>query len=168
MKLPTGEQFSTLFLLGSNHMNEDYPFNIQAGSTYTVYLGVGNEMGSPEYYMCCIKLGNESGPFPDSTRETASSLSTLFQYNSFVENGATWEAPLTFTVENLTFTNDACQLSGIIINGMDYPINIESIWDSNSTGYYFTLIAELWMYNSATGAIQYDNRYVSLFLNMTQ
>ena len=61
-----------------------------------------------------------------------------------------------------------CQLSGVTINGVDYPVNIASVWDSNQTGFYYNLFVELSLYNATSGITQYNNRYVDLILNMTQ
>ena len=168
VKLPAGQEFSALYILGSNHTFGDIPFNIQANVTYLVYLGVDNNMGSSCYYTCLVKMGNETQLLPNATLGTASSLPALYEYKSFVSNGVTWEAPLTFQVNNLAFTNGECHLSGITINGVDNPVSISSAWDSNATGFYYNLLVELWIYNSTSGTIQYNNRYVSLFLNMTQ
>ncbi|MCK4474460.1 DUF1616 domain-containing protein, partial [Candidatus Bathyarchaeota archaeon] len=47
--LPGGEKFSELWVLGPGHMAEDYPFNVRANESYSVYVGVGNHMGSSAY-----------------------------------------------------------------------------------------------------------------------
>ncbi len=165
---PASEQFSVIYLLGSSYTFSNIPFNIKSGVTYSVYLGVDNEMGSSEYYTCVIKLGNETAILPDSTLGTASSLPALYEYKFFISNGATWEAPLTFQVNNLAFTNGECQLSGITINGINYPVSTASTWNAKQTGFYYNLFVELSIYNSTLGTIQYNNRYVSLALNMTK
>ena len=36
--LPGGAQFSELYLLGPDHMAENYPFNIAVGQNYSVYV----------------------------------------------------------------------------------------------------------------------------------
>ena len=46
IKIPGGERFSELWILGSDHMAENYPSNVKAQEVYKVYLGVGNHMGS--------------------------------------------------------------------------------------------------------------------------
>jgi len=168
VRLPAGQEFSELYVLGPNHTFDYIPFNIKANVTYLVYLGVVNNMESSCYYTCFVKMGNETQPLPNATLSTASSLPALYEYKSFVNDGATWEAPLTFQVNNLAFTSDECQLAGITINGVDYPVSMASAWDSNATGFYYNLFVELWIYNSTLGIIQYNSRYVSLFLNMTQ
>ena len=56
--LPGGEQFSELYLLGPNQMAENYPSNIAVDQNYSVYVGVGNQLGSSAYYVLYVKLGN--------------------------------------------------------------------------------------------------------------
>ena len=155
-------------MLGPNHTFDGLPFNVMANVTYLVYLGVGNNMGSACYYTCFVKIGNETQLLPNTSLGTASPLPALYEYDLFVGDGGTWEAPLTFKVNNLGFANGVCQLSEITIDGLNYPVNIASAWDSNQTGFYYNLFVELSMYNSKSGIMQYNNRYVDLILNMTQ
>ena len=165
---PSAERFSELYVLGPNHMLEDIPFNIKTGVTYSVYLGVVNQMGSSCYYTSFLKLGNETQSLPSATFRTSSSLPSLYEYKSFVNDGATWEVPLTFQVNELTFTDETSKFSNIAINGIEFPVNQISSWNSNKTGYYYNLFIELWIFNSASGFSQYHNRFVNLILNMTQ
>ena len=168
VKPPVGEQYSVIYLLGPSHNLANLPFNIKTGVTYSVYLGVINEMGSSEYYTCSIKLGNETAALPNATLGTASSLPALYEYNIFVSGGATWEAPLTLQVNNLAFNGTKCQLSEVTINGVNFPVSIATNWDSKQTGFYNRLIVELSIYNAQLGTAQYNHRFVSLTLNMTQ
>ena len=57
--IPDGEQFSELYLLGPDHTATNYPFNIAVGQNYSVYVDVGNQLGSSAYYVLYVKLGNE-------------------------------------------------------------------------------------------------------------
>ncbi|HVP16097.1 MAG TPA: DUF1616 domain-containing protein [candidate division Zixibacteria bacterium] len=50
LHLPGGEVFSELWVLGPAQMAEDYPFNVGANVSYSVYVGVGNHVGSSTYY----------------------------------------------------------------------------------------------------------------------
>jgi hypothetical protein len=168
IRIPAGQKFSELYLLGPDHTFGSLPFNIVANVTYLTYLGVGNNMGSSCYYTCFVKMGNETQLLPNATLGTASPLSALYEYDLFVSDGGTWEAPFTFQVNDLAFANGVCQLSGLTINGVDYPVNIVSAWDSNQTGFYYNLFVELSLYNATSGLTQYNNRYVDLILNMTQ
>ena len=168
VKAPAGETFSELYILGPNHVIENIPFNIKADVKYSVYLGVGNHMGSSSYYTCFVKLRNEAEVLPNSTLGTPSPLPALYEYNAFIEDGQTWEAPLTFQVNKLTFSDGRSQLLSIIINGIEFTVNKTSAWNSDKTGYYYSLFVELWIFNSTSGISQFHNRSVHLSLNMTQ
>ena len=87
--LPRGAQFSELYLLGPNQMAADYPSNIAVGQNYSVYVGVGNQLGSSSYYVLYVKLGNATDPMPNNTRGIPSSLEPLYEYRfSFLLAGA--------------------------------------------------------------------------------
>jgi hypothetical protein len=168
IKPPVGEAFSELYILGPNHTFDDIPFNIKADVTYSVYLGVGNHMGSSCYYTCFVKLRNETEPLPNVTLGKPSSLPVLYEFKSLIEDEEYWETPLTFKINDLVFANDVSYLSGITINGQDFQVNTSSAWNTNKTGYYYGLFVELWIFNSISGSSEFHNRSVQLSLNMTQ
>ncbi|MGA2682199.1 MAG: DUF1616 domain-containing protein [Candidatus Bathyarchaeia archaeon] len=168
VKTPSGLKFSELYVLGPNHTFGNLPFNIVADVNYSVYLGVVNQMGSSCYYRSYVKIGNETGSLPNATLGTPSSLPALYEYNSLLVDGETWETPLTFEVNGLSFSGGISSIAGVTINGLEFPVNLTSAWDSKNSGYYYYLLVELWLFNSELDIPQYDNRYVSLFLNMTQ
>jgi hypothetical protein len=167
IKIPSGENFSEIYFLGSDHNFDNIPFNIKAGVTYTVYLGVGNQIGSSGYYQPVVKFCNANESLLNSTLGTPSPLPALFQYNTFIGNKAKWETPLTFQFKTLIFDNNVSYVPYITINGFDYSVNEMSTWSSNKTGYYYNLFVELWIFNSTLAVSQFDNRNVNLFLNMT-
>jgi uncharacterized membrane protein len=167
VKPPAGQRFSEIYVLGQQHTFDNIPFNVKAGVTYSVYLGVVNHMESSSYYTCLIKLGNEND-LPNASLSTPSSLPTLYEYKPFLTDGATWEAPLTFQLNNLTFTNGTSQLSQMTINGINIPSNEIFTWNVQKTGYFCNLFVELWIFNSTLGISQYNNRFVSLNLNLTE
>jgi uncharacterized membrane protein len=168
VKPPASEAFSELYVLGSSHNFDNLPFNVKADVNYSAYLGVVNQMGFSCYYTSFLKIANDATSLPNATLGTPSKLPNLYEYNSFVNDGGTWEVPLTFRVNELTFTDGASQLSNITINGVKFPVNLTSAWDSAKTGYYYYLFVELWIFNSTLGISQYHDRFVSLVLNMTQ
>ena len=168
IKPPSEQHFSELYVLGTSQTLGDIPFNIKAGVTYSVYLGIVNQMGVPCYYTSFVKLGNETQSLPNPILGVPSSLPVLYEYNSFISDGATWEAPLTFQVNQLSFHDNVSQLTGIIINGVEFPVKQTSIWNSTKTGYYYNLFVELMIFNATSETSQYHNRFVSLVLNMTQ
>lgn len=165
---PSEQHFSELYILGPDHMLGDIPFNIKPGVTYSVYLGVVNQMGSSSYYTSFVKLGNETQFLPNATLGTPSPLPALYEYKSFITDGSTWETPLTFQVNQLTFTDNSAHLFSVTIKGVEFPVELTSVWNADKTGYYYTLFVELWIFNSGSGSSQYHDRFVSLNLNMTQ
>jgi hypothetical protein len=113
-------------------------------------------------------MGNETVLLPNATLGSPSLLPAQYEYKPFISDGVTWEAPLTFRVNDLTFTDGASQLSKITINGIEFSVNQTSAWNSNKAGYFYNLFVELWIFNSTLGISQYHDRFVDLALNMTQ
>jgi hypothetical protein len=167
IKPPAGEQFSELYLLGQNRMLENIPFTIKENVTYTVYLGVSNHMDSAAYYTCYVKLRNTSEPLPKITLGTPSPLPVLFEFKAFLNEEQKWETPLTFRVNDASFLSNVSQIQSITINDEDFFVNKPAIWDPESSGYYYVLFIELWIYNPFIDAFQYHNRFVQLYLNLT-
>lgn len=165
---PVGEQFSGIYVLGPNHDLKDVPYYIKVGDTYSIYLGVLNEMGSSSYYTCFVKILNMADPLPNATIGALNYLPNLSEYNLFISNTEKWEKSITFKVNDLTITNGVSHLSSITINGINYTVNKDSELNSDKTGYYYSLLVELWIYNSTVGVSQYHNRYVNVILNLTQ
>jgi hypothetical protein len=135
---------------------------------YSVYLDVANHMGASSYYTTFVKITNQTESLPSSTLRLPSHLPALYEFKSFIDDGGTWEVPLTFRVNELTFTNGVSRLSSITINGINLSVNQTSEWNSDKAGYYYNLFVELWLFNSTLDISQYHNRSVNLKLNMTQ
>lgn len=166
LKPPAGEPFSELYILGPNHTFDDIPFNVKVGVTYSVYLGVRNHEGSSSYYTAHVKLCNETGAIPNSEIGAPSHLSSLYDYRTFLPDEGVWEAPMTFRINDLTFSDGISHMDSVSINGLDIQINEASAWNTNKTGYYYNLFVELWMFNSNIGISQFTNCSVRLILHM--
>lgn len=166
-RLPAGEEFSELYVLGPGHMAEGYPFNITEGVNYLVYVGVGNHMGSAAYYSLQVKFRNETEPLPNSTSDVPSDLASLYTYHVLIEDNKSSEVPLNFSLSDLSFFGNESTVGSILINGVRSTINEHSSWDTNSTGFYYQIFVELWIYDRAADAFDFHNRFVSLWLNMT-
>jgi hypothetical protein len=165
--LPGGEKFSELWLLGPGYMAEDYPFNVTGGANYMVYVGVGNHMGSSSYYDVRVKFRNQNEPLPNITAGTPSSLPTLYTYRVFVGDGNSWEAPLTFSFSFISFLENQAVVGTIRINDVASSVDNSASWDVNSSGYYYQLFVELWIYSVEADGFRFHNRFVSNRLNMT-
>ncbi len=166
IRLPEGEQFSELYILGPERMAQDYPFNIIPNQNYSVYINVGNQMGSSEYYLIYVKLLNATDPLP-SNSGTPSSEQPLYEYRFSIQNGQTFENLLTFSISNPIISNNQATIGNINTNGYNYSANKSAIWNSTKSMFEFRLIFELWMFNNQSSMIEYNSRYVSLVLNLT-
>jgi uncharacterized membrane protein len=167
IRLPGGEQFSELYLLGPDHMAENYPFNIAAGQNYSVYVGVGNQLGSSAYYGLYVKFSNETDQMPNATLETPSTLQPLYEYRFSIQDSMNWESLLTFSVSNASISGNNSQINTLQINGVAFNVDKPAMWDSNSITFKYQLFFELWRYNIQSSSIQFDNRFVTLNLNLT-
>jgi hypothetical protein len=168
LQLPGTEQFSQLYLLGPGQMAENYPFNIKADQNYSVYVGVANQMGSSVYYMVYVEFMNQTDQLPNATAGMPSSLQPLYEYRFAVQDGESWESPLTFSVSDTSFLGNQSFIKTLTINNDLFDINKPSLWDSNTTTFSYKLLFELWIYDTQSGTISFNNRFVDLQLNLTR
>ena len=161
------ELFSELWLLGPDHKAEGYPFNVSAGEDYGVFVGVGNQMTETEYYMVYVKLCNTTDPSLDVNASIPSSCEPLYEYKSFIGSGKTWETYVTFRFEDVVVAGDVLSVGNFVINDTTFPIGVSTTWNSDGKGFIFELSFELWLYDVVNDSFQFDDRFVSLFLNMT-
>ncbi len=96
---PQTEFFTETWLLGSQHMGENYPFNITSNQNYTVFYGLRNHLGSCSYYLVEIKFRNESQSAPDSFSRTPSTLPPLYSIAIFVADQESYEMPVNFAFD---------------------------------------------------------------------
>jgi hypothetical protein len=166
--LPAGERFSELWVLGPNRMAEGYPFNVSAGASYKVYLGVGNHLGGLSYYRVYVKFRNASEPLPNSTAGLSSPLEPVFEYNVFLRDNATWEQEVSFSFEGVSFGGNVSRVSKVLVGGYAVDVNKVAVWNATSRAFYYELFFELWIYNSTVSGFQFHDRWVGLWLNMSR
>ena len=170
---PRAEFFSELWILGSNHMAEDYPFNVSSGQSYSVYLGLGNQLGYCAYYLVEVKFRNESQVGPSSFGEVEdrlpSSMPCLFNVTAFVADQSDWEVPVSFGFDYSYDVNaSVVGFDSLRFNGNVLSLAGESaVWNGTTSRFYGDLIFELWLYNSSSSSFGYHGRFVDLKLNMT-
>ena len=162
-----GERFSELWLLGPNRMAEGYPFNVGVDETYRVFVGVGNHLGDSAYYLVYVKFRNQTELLPNTTASEASPLAPLYEFRAFVADGDAWEAPLTFSVLDASREDDSLSVDRLAINDEAFIVNTSAKWDSKYEGFYFQLFFELWLYNSVSWNFQFHDRFVAIWLNVT-
>ena len=168
VRLPGSEQFSQLYLLGPNQMAENYPFNIEASQNYSIYVGVANQMGFSVYGMVYVEFMNQTDQLPNAATGVPCSLQPLYEYLFAVQNGESWESPLTFSVSDASFSGNQSFIKTLTLNDYVFNVNKPSLWDSNTTMFSYKLLFELWIYDTQSGTISFNNRFVDLQLNLTQ
>ena len=156
----SGERFSELWLLGPERKAEDYPFNIRNMTQYRIYVGVGNQLGELAYYAVYVKFRNRTQQLPNFTTSEPSPLNSTYEFRFFLSDGKVWEVPLTFAVEG-----NSSLVQSVSINGMVFPVNCTSTWDSDRNGFYYQMFFELWLYDDKE--FRYHDRFVGIWLNMT-
>jgi uncharacterized membrane protein len=168
IRVPEGsEKFSELWLLGPAGKAENYPFNVSVGESYSIYVGVGNHLGRSAYYTIYVKFRNETQQVPNFTMSEPSPLPPLYEFGFVVSDGDLWEVPLTFAFENVLVEQNFSLVQDVSINGVVFPVNCSSAWDSDRNGFYYQMFFELWLYNVTAYDFEYHNRFVGLWLNMT-
>ncbi|UCE16199.1 MAG: DUF1616 domain-containing protein, partial [Candidatus Bathyarchaeota archaeon] len=151
IRIPSGsERFSELWLLGPAHTAENYPFNVSVTEQYRLFVGVGNHLHSSSYYIVYVKFRNQTQQLPNSTMSEPSLLPPLYEYHFVLSNGEVWEAPLTFAIENVVVQQNFSLVQNISINGITFPINYSSSWNSDKNGFYYQMFFELWLYNTTS------------------
>jgi uncharacterized membrane protein len=165
--IPSNEQFSELYILGSSGNATDYPFNVSVGSNYLVYVGVGNHLGGSAYYLVEVKLRNSTEEMPNDTSGVASSLVPLYTYRMFLSDNQVLEKSLNFSFTGLAFSGNVSSVGGVFINGVSVASNESTVWDDVNNGYFYQLLMELWLFNSTDNSFSFNSRYVGLWLNLT-
>lgn len=144
------EQFFQLYALGSQHMIGDYyPENtttITLNTNVSWYIGVTNFMGSIQYVMVKVKLGNASIPPPNQTTSTPSPAPEVASFRRILMDNETWEIPFNWKIKSVEEREGELYIS-LEINGAETGV----IEVGAVNGYNFRLIFELWSYDFQAG-----------------
>jgi len=170
---PRTEFFSEMWLLGPNHKAEGYPYNISRGQNYTVFLGIGNQLGYCLYYVVEVKFRNETQSAPSSfgpvENRTPSSLPSLFNVSAFVADEKDWELPMSFSFDyEVSLDRSQVLFHNLTLN--DEILGLEgysATWNGTRTVFFGDLMFELWIYDAQATALGYHGRFVDLKFNMT-
>jgi hypothetical protein len=166
---PRTDFFTELWILGPNHMAEDYPYNVSRDQNYSVFLGIGNRLGHLACYSIAVKFRNQTQPAADSFNRTFSSLPALYNVSAFVPDEQVLELPLTFSL-NYSYSDALSRIEfhSLTLNGVLLGLtDCTATWDSGRNEFMGNLFFEAWIYNATVGDFQYHERFVSLRLNMT-
>ena len=162
------ERFSELWVLGPTRMVAEYPFNMTVGEAQQIFVGGSNHEGHSAHYVVYVRLRNPMQAAPNSTAATPSPLAPLYAFRTVVAEGAGWEVPVTFSVVEASRVGDLLTVERMSINDAVFAVDCSSLWDSDGLGFFYQLFFELWMYDGASLRVRYQNRFVSVWLNMTE
>lgn len=166
--LPQKDPLTEFFVLGPFH-NATYPFNITAGQNYRLYFDVDNHLGAITYYQIQVKFRNELESAPDSFNHTNSNQPSLGAISLFAANNETVELPVDISFQyNIDASNNGqVDVQSVTVNGATLSTNGEVVpYNSARGGFFGNVIFELWIYNGTANDFQYNQRYVSLWLQM--
>lgn len=169
---PRTEFFSEMWLLGPGHEAEGYPYNVSVGQNYSVFLGIGNQLGYCAYYVVEVKFRNGTQSAPSSfgpvENRTPSSMPSLFNVTAFVADKQDWESSMSFSFDYVVEDRSQVVFQNLTLNGE--VLNLEgysTAWNATRRIFYGNLIFELSIYNVQTTIMSYDDRFVDLKFNMT-
>ena len=166
---PPGEEpLSELYLLGPDQKAQNYPFNIALSQNYSVFVNVVNHLGSSAQYLLYVKLAYATDQLPNTTVGTPSPLQPIYEYRFSIKDSAVWQQLLNFKVTDATISQTTSQINTLQINDQTLNIYKSTLWNSNSSKFPYALFFELWLFNEQTGVVEFNNRYVSLQLNLTR
>jgi hypothetical protein len=165
LTLPGVPPFSEMYLLGSTQKFADYPYNVTAGSNYTVYLGVANHELASKYYLVTVKFADNNASLPNIVNKTSSPLSSLYETRFSLQDGETFQQNFTFAFSETTFANNQSSVFAVQFNGYTFDVNATSQVNPSSGGCLYWVIFELWMYNPNSKSFEYTNQYLALQLN---
>ena len=162
-----GESFSELWLLGPNHVAENFPFNIHSGQENSLFLGVSNHLGNSVYYLVSVKFRNQTQPLPNINSSEPSFLPSIHEFQLILADGDVWETPVTFEILDASVEGGSMVVKSVLINDRIVQVDCSSSWDSEDRGFSFQLFFELWVYTSERSTFEFHDRFVGIKLNMT-
>lgn len=162
------DQFTELWLLGPDHLAGNFPFNVKASEVYEIFVNVVNNMHGSEYYLVQVKFRSFTQCIADQVADSQpSSLSPLYEFRFSVATENRWESPVNFGFEGVSFGEDTATVRDLVVNDIVFPVDASTRWDSEANCFCFQLFFELWRYDVALQSFKFDNRYVGIWLNMT-
>ena len=147
------EQFFQFYVLGETRMAERYyPDNnpdIPVGRLVKWYLGATNFMGSVQYVVIKVKLGNSTIRAPDDINYTPSAAPVLHEFGRVLMDNETWEFPFAWIIGEVIEIGDMTCATVLVINVKD-GAEVRSGQVSALNGHNFRIIFELWTLDPLT------------------
>ena len=152
------ERFFSMWVLGpkgmvANYFPEDNP-DLQVGEEVNWTLGVHNHMGSTQYVVIRAKLLNSTLEAADELNSRPSPVTPLIESTRVVLDNETWYVPFSWRILNVTPTDGALIVSGLLINEITFSGEVaEAVGGIN-----YRFVFELWFYNYETDNLAFSWR----------
>ena len=169
------EQFFQLYILGENHrIGNYYPGddpNLHLGEDVKWYLGIVNNMGSVQYVMIKLKIGNRSMEPPNEEKTEPAQMPTVIEYRRFLSDNETFETPIQWTIMEAEEAHGVVKLTKLKIN--NETVLIQGV--EADKGENFRFVLELWSYDPESGVFMFGWRnggerktaWLQLWFNIT-
>ena len=158
------QNFTEFYLLGANHLSENFPYRISVGQNYTIYSCINNHLGSAAYYILYITLGNETTSFNSNNlgnSETSFPLAPTFETRFAIQNGVRWENQITFLVSKATFLSNGSIIENFQINNNTFNVYLPLTQDN------FQILFQLATYPANASLVSSDMLFTRLHLSLT-
>jgi len=147
------EQFFQIYVLGETRMAERYypdnRTNIPVGRLVKWYLGATNFMGSVQYVIIKVKLGNSTIKAPDDINYMPSPAPVLLESGRVLMDNETWEFPFTWVIGEIRMDGNMTYATVIAINVKD-GVEVRSGQVSALNGHNLRIIFEFWTFDPST------------------
>lgn len=165
-QLANDEPFTELWLLGPEHVAENYPYNITSNQDYAIYLGVCNQLNEAAEYSIRIKLCDSNFQLPNSSSGEFSSSPSVEQFDFNLSYDETWEQRVNFEINYDLVQQNLTQIESININGKTFSLNQNLPLVSNQDSFNVILVFELWSKTGSDNTFEYSNQYLQLILKL--
>jgi uncharacterized membrane protein len=144
------EEFFQFCILGEEKTAAKYYPNdnstIKPNVEIRWYVSVENYMGTLQYVLVKVKLGNETLAAPDEINAIPADLPIITEFRRLLMDNETWEISFTWMITDITSKNDMVFLT-LEVNGKAILIMEVGARD----GRRFRMIFELWTLDKESG-----------------
>jgi len=152
------EQFFQVYVLGEKRMAEHYypddnP-NIPVGRSVQWYLGTTDFMGSVQYVVIKVKLGNSTINAPDDVNYMPSPAPVLIEFRRVLMDNETWEFPFAWIIGEILENGNMTHVTVLVIS-VKNGVEVRSGKVSALNGHNFRFIFELWTLDPLTGDLMF-------------
>ena len=144
------EQFFQFYVLGETRMAERYypdnnP-NIPLGRLVKWYTGATNFMGSVQYVVIKVKLGNSTTRAPDDVNYIPSPAPILLEFGRVLTDNETWDFPFEWEIGEVSEDGNMTDITVLCYASIDAGnyVEVGSCKMSALNGHNFRIIFELW------------------------